>query len=74
MRKLLVAACCAASVSVCLPAAAVAAPDPPPTDPVHIEGGGGCAPDYPCTPRPISVDVDETYPKRLAVWAVGLVP
>jgi hypothetical protein len=73
MRMLLAAAIAAASLSAGV-APAAASPDPPPTDPVHIEGGGGCAPDYPCTPRPISVDVDETYPKRLAVWAVGLVP
>lgn len=31
----------------------------------------GCMPEYPCTPRPISVEVDKTYPSRLIAWVKG---
>ena len=68
MRKLLVLT--AAVFCVAAPSA-VAAPEPPPTDPVRFEGTG-CSPDYPCTIQPQPV-VDKTYPSRLAAWAKDLV-
>ena len=45
----------------------------PPLDPVSVEGGGGCGGEA-CTPQPYTVEVDKTYPKRLATWATDLLP
>lgn len=70
MRKLLLVS--TALVSLAAAPVALAAPEPPPTDPIHVEGGGGCPPDYPCTPRPISVEVDKTYPSRVVAWVKRL--
>jgi hypothetical protein len=73
MRLLITAAATAALLT---PApAALAAPDPPPTDPVIIDGGSqGCQPDYPCDIQPITVTVDKTYPSRLGTWAKEQLP
>jgi hypothetical protein len=75
MRKLTIAAFAAALLATgASPAAAsdVSIP-PPPTDVLIIEGGGGCGGEA-CTPRPYSVEVDETYPRRLLYWVADLLP
>ena len=71
MRKLIPAVLATAILAA--GASPAAAGDPPPTDPVTIEGGGGCGGEA-CTPEPYSVEVDKTYPKRLAAWATDLLP
>ena len=73
MRKLLLLTCIAAALAAPAAAAGSDAPSLPPTDPVHIEGGNsGCQPDYPCSPQPISVEVDKTYPSRVVAWVKSL--
>jgi hypothetical protein len=74
MHKLLLLSCGALSALAVAAPAAVASADLPPTDPVHVQGGGGCPPDYPCTPQPISVQVDRTYPSRVVVWVKDQLP
>ena len=72
MRKLLIPLLAIAAVA---PASASAAPDLPPRDPVHIDGGSqGCQPDYPCDIQPITVEVDKTYPGRLGAWVKDQLP
>ncbi len=76
MRKLTIAALAAAFVAAgSAPASAdtAGAIPPPPTDVVYVDGGGSCGGEA-CTPRPYSVDVDETYPRRLLTWAADLLP
>jgi hypothetical protein len=74
MRKLVLAAATAAALSATA-SPALAAPDRPPLDPVHIDGGSqGCQPDYPCDIQPITVSVDKTYPSRLGTWAKEQLP
>jgi hypothetical protein len=73
MRKLIPAVLAAALLAAgAAPASAAEIPGPP-LDPVTIDGGGGCGGEA-CTPRPYSVEVDKTYPKRLVAWATDLLP
>lgn len=67
MRKLATAASLAALLLIA--GAPVASADPPPTDPLIVEGGGPCDPDNPCDPRPIAIQPDRTYPSRVVAWA-----
>jgi hypothetical protein len=64
-----------AAACVAVPSAAVAAPERPPTDAVHVTGlESTCPPDGPCMPGEVHVTVDKTYPSRLGAWAKDLVP
>jgi len=72
MRKLITAAVAATSLAVPAGALADTSRPLPPLDPVHVDGlENGCTPEYPCTPQPISVEVDKTYPSRLIAWVKG---
>ena len=74
MRKLIPAVLAAAFLGAgTAPAHADVAIPPPPTDPVTVDGGGGCGGEA-CTPRPYSVEPDPTYPRRLLTWATDLLP
>ena len=74
MRKSITAVLATAALAAgAAPASASEAIPPPPTDPLIIDGGGGCGGEA-CTPRPYSVEVDETYPRRVLYWAADLLP
>jgi hypothetical protein len=73
VRRVLAALGVAAALLV--PSPAVAAPERPPTDAVHVTGlESTCPPDGPCMPGEVHVTVDKTYPGRLVAWAKELVP